>query len=427
MGDSLLTRLLTRAGHRLRPLFAPDAERDRARIETILTEQRDTSAVLQKRTRAQAERVTEVMREVEQLRKHTSALRSRLTRQLQFSERVLKRVSERSVELNEERVLDRLARLAKSDQPILVGPWTGEVGFELIYWIPFVRWAIGHAAIDPARVTIFSRGGPRAWYDGLGVSYLDVLDLSTADEFRAATALGRKQRAMTAYDRELARRAGRRLGLSRAALIHPAMMYPLFMPYWRREAPLPRLAEYSRYRRYAPPPLPETIARLPERFVAVRFYFSECFPDTPENRHFVAQTIDALAATRDVVVLRAGINLDDHSDAGAVGSRRGRVLEIDAGISPRENLAMQTAIIARAESFVGTYGGFSYLAPLHGVDTVAFYSLANFQVSHLHAAQHIIETVAGGALTPVAVAQAALVRDAAGGALVAEDQHGQHV
>ena len=25
-------------------------------------------------------------------------------------------------------------------EPILVGPWLGEVGFELLYWIPFLRW-----------------------------------------------------------------------------------------------------------------------------------------------------------------------------------------------------------------------------------------------------------------------------------------------
>ena len=24
--------------------------------------------------------------------------------------------------------------------PILVGPWLSEVGFELLYWIPLLRW-----------------------------------------------------------------------------------------------------------------------------------------------------------------------------------------------------------------------------------------------------------------------------------------------
>ena len=70
------------------------------------------------------------------------------------------------IEIDEERVLDRLARLAKGSGPVLVGPWAGEVGFELVYWIPFVRWALGHAGIDPARVTVLSRGGTASWYAG---------------------------------------------------------------------------------------------------------------------------------------------------------------------------------------------------------------------------------------------------------------------
>ena len=34
-----------------------------------------------------------------------------------------------------------LAKIADSDKPIIVGPWLSEVGYELLYWIPLVRWA----------------------------------------------------------------------------------------------------------------------------------------------------------------------------------------------------------------------------------------------------------------------------------------------
>ena len=43
--------------------------------------------------------------------------------------------------------------------PIVVGPWLGEVGFELLYWIPFLRWALAEAGIAADRVTVVSRGG----------------------------------------------------------------------------------------------------------------------------------------------------------------------------------------------------------------------------------------------------------------------------
>jgi hypothetical protein len=401
---------LSRAGRRLQPLFNPDSDRARARFAAFVDEQRQAASVAQRRAAAQSERLTEVFRAVEQLRKLQRGLRSRVTRELQFSERVLRRVSERNVEIGEERVLVRLERLARGTGPVLVGPWAGEVGFELVYWIPFVRWALGHAGIDPARVTVLSRGGTGSWYSGLGREYAEVLDYARADEFRQQTAVSRKQRGLTAFDRELLRRVQRARGTA-YGLIHPAMMYGLFYPYWRRDAPFSRVATYARFRRHEPPPLGALAGQLPVKYTAVRFYFSDCFPDTPSNRRFVASTVQKLAEGGDVVVLHGG-GLDDHSDI--VASVRGRVHVVDAGRSLRDNLEVQSAVIARASGFVGTYGGLSYLAPLYGIHSMAFYSHHTFQVAHLHAAQYMLNEIGGGTLMPLDVAQAPFLSQACG-------------
>ena len=74
---------------------------------------------------------------------------------------------------------------------------------------------------------------------------------------------------------------------------------------------------------------------------------------------------------------------------GAVG--RIEAVGLDVGVHgvgdllrPETNLEVQSAVIAGAEAFVGTYGGFSYLAPLMGVNTVAFYSHpTGFRFDHL--------------------------------------------
>ena len=39
--------------------------------------------------------------------------------------------------LRSRRLLNALAAV-RADADVLVGPWTGEVGFELLYWIPFL-------------------------------------------------------------------------------------------------------------------------------------------------------------------------------------------------------------------------------------------------------------------------------------------------
>lgn len=424
MADTFTARLLARLGRTLEPLFRPNAAWERDRLETILAEQREALAVLRKQSAKQVDEVARSSLELERLRTETHAdlgsvrknivgLRARVERELQFGERVLRRSIDRGVEFHEERVLDRLARIARSGRPVLVGPWTGEVGFELIYWVPFVRWALTAYGIDPARVIVCSRGGAQPWYDALATQYVDALDLSSADEFRERTAPNRKQRGLWGYDRDLVRRTSRRLGVGPMAIIHPLLMYGLYYPYWRGDAPFARVREYARFRRYAPIDLPRLETPLPARYTAVRFYFSDCFPDTPANRAFVAQTLRGLAARGDVVMLQAGVGLDDHEDA-STGDRH-RIHVVDAGRSPKENLAIQTAVIGRADAFVGTYGGFSYLAPLYGVPTVAFYSVRNFQATHLHAAQLELTDIDGGRLSPVDVADAALMHAALGG------------
>ena len=45
------------------------------------------------------------------------------------------------------------------DQPLIVGPWLGEVGYEILYWVPFLRWVKSYRPFDPERLVIVSRGG----------------------------------------------------------------------------------------------------------------------------------------------------------------------------------------------------------------------------------------------------------------------------
>jgi hypothetical protein len=46
----------------------------------------------------------------------------------------------------------QLASIALRDRPILAGPFLGEVGFELLYWLPFLRWFVERVDISPDRL-----------------------------------------------------------------------------------------------------------------------------------------------------------------------------------------------------------------------------------------------------------------------------------
>ena len=70
-------------------------------------------------------------------------------------------------------------------------------------------------------------------------------------------------------------------------------------------------------------------------------------------------------------------------------------------MSPATNLATQTAVIERARAFVGTYGGYAYLAPLCGVNSIAFYSRTTFKRQHLDLAHRVFERLGPARLMPV--------------------------
>ncbi len=421
---ALLSRALGRLGRVLHPLFNPHEAWLRDRVETILAEQRRELRDLKQQAERTSKEVERLHRDADSLktksssdltavRKTVSGLHTRVRRQLGFSERVLKRATEATQSYREERVLLRLEKLARGDAPILVGPWTGEVGFELVYWIPFVRWAVATYGIDPARLVICSRGGPESWYQGLGSRYIDVFGLAAADEFRRHTEETPKQRTLRAFDRDIIRRARPMTSADGALrLLHPALMYHLFMPYWKDIAPMAQVLKYSQYKRLTPHTVPELEGRLPARFLAVRFYFSNCFPDTTQNRAFVGQMLRSLSEETDVVVLNPGLKVDDHDDV--LIPRVPRIHTLDDVMRPERNLEIQTSVISRSSGFVGTYGGYSYLAPFFGVPSIAFYSERNFYLHHLHMAQHAIDAAGGGTLTVVDAANASLLRTVAG-------------
>ena len=335
-----------------------------------------------------------------------------LQRSFAHQDRAFAEAFERAGVLDEQgtddrRFARRIGELLRHDRPIVVGPWTGEVGFELLYWVPFVRWVVTTYGIAPERLLVVSRGGVKEWYGNLASRYADVFSYFSPDEFRAATEEAKKQRLVGKFDAVVLKRILAAHDLGRADLLHPGMMYRLFMPFWRQIAPISRVDRYTSYSRIEPHD-DSVLRSLPEKYVAARFYFSSCFPDTPANRAHIDSIISAISREVPVVLLNTPFAVDDHRDVAAAG---GRVQTIDpTHMAPEHNLAVQTAVIARAQAFVGTYGGYSYLAPFCGVPSLAFYSAQTFKVHHLHAAQHVFEGLGSASVVPLDVASFPLVR-----------------
>lgn len=297
-----------------------------------------------------------------------------------------------------DQVRAELRQLGHSDRPIVIGPWLSEVGFELLYWIPFLRWAIKVGHLQRERLWILSRGGCRSWYADMTAHYLDLFELHSpaeivrmnqariAEQAKQGPRIGlrsgqrsAKQCFLSGIERDLVANAARRAGLKAPHVLHPSLMYTAFRPPWRRRQKaviVDRWAEMAMMAPLVPPPAP---AGLPETYVAVKFYASQACPNTSERQAQVRTIVRTIAETTDVVLLHTGTRYDEHGEFAIPDHPRIHRPRFEA----TSNLDQQTAIIGGAAGFVGTYGGFAYLAPFLGVPTLACFAVDNFRHDHL--------------------------------------------
>lgn len=290
--------------------------------------------------------------------------------------------------------------MARDGGTIVAGPWLGEVGFELLYWVPFLAWFADRFQVTPERLLVVSRGGTSSWYSPFASRYADAFEhaqpeiLKTQHDARVADIGEQKQTRITEFERGLLEAVAARAGVRAWTLLHPSRMYHVLNPYWWGHLSVRWVHLHARYRAL---PRPRTdVLALPSSYVAAKFYFNDCFPATSENRAFVRDAMGQIARTGPVVALSTGLNIDDHH--GERVDEQG-VMHLPEGVDPAQNLAVQSAVVAGARAFVGTYGGFSYLAPFYLVPSFAYYGdAAGFSPKHLAMAQSAFEKIGAGGL-----------------------------
>lgn len=280
--------------------------------------------------------------------------------------------------------------LARSKAPILVGPFRGEVGFEALYWIPFVKRFAKRHNIDPDRLIPITRGGAAALY-GMGQGP-DLYTLRTPKDVRIENRIEHakhqqlKQTHWIDFDRQVIKDAAKSLGLTKYHTLHPGWMFQRLGPYFDSRMSLTALERDAYFEQLTVPMLPDGLL-LPEKFVAVRFYLRHTFPGQPQLVKFAQESIRQIAKHTPVVLLNSGIHADEHLDIQIKDTPN--VLTLPE-LPPERNLAILASIMGRALGFVGTYGGLAQLALRLGKPSVSYYhEWGGTAIAHKHLADAI--------------------------------------
>lgn len=268
--------------------------------------------------------------------------------------------------------------LARSSKPIICGPWRSEVGFELLYWIPFLNWFRETYQIPRERLIYIGRGGSAQWFDSAGKADLfEFLPIEAVRQFtiQAAQQTGSiKQQTEERWERNVCDSAALSTGHSQYHVLSPSWMYRLLSPFWEGQQPQSWLDQRALYRvKEMAPAVPHDLERqLPAQYIAMRWYTRATWPLQEDLVLWARKLTQAVASRVPVVMIGSAIQADDHADMH-LGPIPNVIHLRDYPQTPLNNLAIQSAVIAKAQGYIGTYGGLAQGAMRWGVPTLSFY------------------------------------------------------
>lgn len=285
---------------------------------------------------------------------------------------------------------------SESDGRLVLGPWTAEVGYELLYWTPLIEHLVG-IGLPPEAIPV-SRGGTSGWYpNDLRNNYMELFEIISPTEYRAigldrqAHGRGLKSAAQDHWDAILADR----LRLDAKIQLLQSRFFEFIRPYVYGRAPLKQLLRMLSFSRISQTStdLP-TIAReaLPDRFVALSLYNRPTL-----NAEGITTTtweiIKSWSGGLPLIDVSTGLELDDHTSPHLGSNQPRRPL---LGSRADRNLAWQTDLVIASSALVATHGGTAYLGLRCGKDVLALQQRKSWIApNHTAIAQHAARETGG--------------------------------
>lgn len=289
-------------------------------------------------------------------------------------------------------------QIIRNAKTVLLGPWTGEVGPELQYWIPYLRRIRSLGFFGNGKVIAISRGGVEVWYSDFVNDYVDFFDYQDATAFSKAQinpkTKSHKQLAWTMSEQYLIEKIVKDKKIENFAVVHPSVMWREIIPWLEERINLDIVLAKLSFKKFSKSTKFDVDfvdkLKLPRKYIAVKFYANDIFISSRENQQFVNTLVNLISKKTQLVILGSKAQIDDHKLLKIV--THPNVIGINAKVPSRHNLGIQTEILRRSQGFIGTNGGFSVLAAFLSKPCLSFYSEKLGTYARIHFQHETITT-----------------------------------
>ena len=280
---------------------------------------------------------------------------------------------------------NKYVNISSSPDLIICGPWLSEIGFELLYWIPFLNKKL--QGYENIKKVIISRGGVTDWYKHLSkVEYIELNSTKYDENLKSYKNLKLKERSqkqtyITSFEKKIIENSIKDMNINnkKIHIIHPSEFFNLFRPYFLDQSKINEFINFLYPKSY------ESIDKfknylnsdlIKEGFISMKIYSSSNFLNTLpytniQTFNFINQIIEDLLDKYNLILLNFDSN-DDHEqikiDLSKFKNKKYKIYFINnifKNINYENNIDIQNFIISNSKFFIGTYGGFSYLPPLY--------------------------------------------------------------
>lgn len=287
-------------------------------------------------------------------------------------------------------VKDLMNEIQSADK-IYFGPWYSELGFELLYAIPFLNFLKKQLSSQTNFIAI-SRGGDIPLYGEVGIENVNALRYFDKDEWEKITTEnwrilgGLKQSALTSIDLKILERVLLQEDDKSEShiILHPSMIFAIFRPYWRGNVSIESILKYLDF------PITQGPEKKINNRVFVKLYSR---PSLEASILEIDKVIESLADFRkkDFLICNQQEYSDDHelfmNEIGKFANFRSF-----AANNFEDNLHIQLDLMKSCSQSVVTYGGLSYFPLFFGNDSVGiFQDSTKFAKCHLSLAEHLAQ------------------------------------